>query len=179
MAITINGSGRITGVSVGGLPDGIVDSDMLAGLTDSDLPSGSVIQVVQDVSNTTQTTIATSGIWTDVSSISITPTSSSNKIKVTCVCPIGIYGTSAQLRGSPRLLRDGSSVWNVAGYVEMSQVRNATDEHNALWCWSFVDSPATTSSVTYKVQGRLHTGSALYFFQASRGYNLICEEIVG
>ena len=30
MAITINGSGTITGVSVGGLPDGIVDSDMLA-----------------------------------------------------------------------------------------------------------------------------------------------------
>ena len=30
MAISINGSGTITGVSVGGLPDGIVDSDMLA-----------------------------------------------------------------------------------------------------------------------------------------------------
>ena len=30
MAITVNGSGTITGVSVGGLPDGIVDTDMLA-----------------------------------------------------------------------------------------------------------------------------------------------------
>ena len=30
MAININGSGTITGVSVGGLPDGIVDTDMLA-----------------------------------------------------------------------------------------------------------------------------------------------------
>ena len=30
MAITINGDGTITGVSVGGLPDGIVDTDMLA-----------------------------------------------------------------------------------------------------------------------------------------------------
>ena len=30
MPITINGSGTITGVSVGGLPDGIVDTDMLA-----------------------------------------------------------------------------------------------------------------------------------------------------
>jgi hypothetical protein len=29
MAITINGSGTITGISVGGLPDGIVDTDML------------------------------------------------------------------------------------------------------------------------------------------------------
>ena len=30
MAIVINGSGTVTGVSVGGLPDGIVDTDMIA-----------------------------------------------------------------------------------------------------------------------------------------------------
>ena len=30
MAITINGSGTITGISVGGLPNGIVDTDMIA-----------------------------------------------------------------------------------------------------------------------------------------------------
>ena len=30
MPITINGNGSLTGVSVGGLPDGIVDADMLA-----------------------------------------------------------------------------------------------------------------------------------------------------
>jgi hypothetical protein len=30
MAVIINGSGTITGISVGGLPDGIVDTDMLA-----------------------------------------------------------------------------------------------------------------------------------------------------
>jgi len=30
MAIAINGSGTLTGVSVGGLPDGIVDTDMIA-----------------------------------------------------------------------------------------------------------------------------------------------------
>lgn len=30
MSITINGNGTITGISVGGLPDGIVDTDMIA-----------------------------------------------------------------------------------------------------------------------------------------------------
>jgi len=30
MAIQINGNGTVTGISVGGLPDGIVDADMLA-----------------------------------------------------------------------------------------------------------------------------------------------------
>ena len=33
MAITINGNGTLTGVSVGGLPDGIVDNDMIASST--------------------------------------------------------------------------------------------------------------------------------------------------
>tara|TARA_R100000773_G_scaffold16749_2_gene15251 strand:- start:499 stop:933 length:435 start_codon:yes stop_codon:yes gene_type:complete len=30
MAVVINGNGTVTGISVGGLPDGIVDTDMLA-----------------------------------------------------------------------------------------------------------------------------------------------------
>ena len=30
MPIAVNGSGTITGISVGGLPDGIVDTDTLA-----------------------------------------------------------------------------------------------------------------------------------------------------
>ena len=30
MAITINGNGTVTGISVGGLPDGVVDTDMIA-----------------------------------------------------------------------------------------------------------------------------------------------------
>ena len=33
MTITINGNGTVTGVSVGGLPDGIVDNDMIANTT--------------------------------------------------------------------------------------------------------------------------------------------------
>ena len=36
MPIAINGSGTITGVSVGGLPDGIVDNDMIANTTISE-----------------------------------------------------------------------------------------------------------------------------------------------
>jgi hypothetical protein len=41
MPISIDGTGTIAGVSVGGLPDGIVDSDTLAPNT-----AGKVIQVV-------------------------------------------------------------------------------------------------------------------------------------
>ena len=46
MAIAINGNGTVTGISVGGLPDGIVDTDMLAAnavatAIEKTLPNGS------------------------------------------------------------------------------------------------------------------------------------------
>ena len=51
MPIAINGSGTITGVSVGGLPDGIVDTDMIAAtaVTAPKRGPGAVLQVVQSV----------------------------------------------------------------------------------------------------------------------------------
>ena len=40
-ANSINGSGTISGVSAGGLPDGIVDTDMIA------LASGTVVKILK------------------------------------------------------------------------------------------------------------------------------------
>ena len=49
MPIAINGSGTVTGISVGGLPDGIVDADMLAAnaVTAGKLASGVGGKIVQ------------------------------------------------------------------------------------------------------------------------------------
>ena len=48
MPISISGDGTITGISVGGLPDGIVDTDMLAtgAATGAKLGSGAIVQTV-------------------------------------------------------------------------------------------------------------------------------------
>ena len=97
MPITINGDGSITGLSVGGLPDGCVDADTLAAgaavpadgsitaaklasgaITRSVLPAGSVLQTVQ-VTTTTQTENAFSSQQTFLTA-SITPTDNNNKI---------------------------------------------------------------------------------------------------
>lgn len=92
MAITINGSGTISGISTGGLPDGSVDADTLAtdsvtsaklksdAITVGDLPSGSVLQVVTaDVvsSSTTSSSFTDSG-----TSITVTPVSSTSTLIV-------------------------------------------------------------------------------------------------
>ena len=53
MAIQINGNGTITGISVGGLPDSIVDTDMLAAnaVTEakSTITTGKVLQVQKTI----------------------------------------------------------------------------------------------------------------------------------
>ena len=70
MSITINGAGTITGVSIGGLPNGIVDTDMLAdgAVTAPKRGPGAILQVAQAVSHsqfdTTSTTFTDTGLIT-------------------------------------------------------------------------------------------------------------------
>ena len=77
MPVTINGSGSISGLAVGGLPDGSVDADTLASnsVTAAKLQSGSVIQSVTkmgtDCYNMTNTSWAelTSGLRVTLSTV--------------------------------------------------------------------------------------------------------------
>ena len=76
MPITINGSGTITGLAVGGLPDGTVDGDTLASGV-----GGKILQVVSANSATnTQFTNQTSCADHTNHTISITPTEAGSKI---------------------------------------------------------------------------------------------------
>ena len=86
MPITLNGSGTVTGLAVGGLPDGTVDADTLAAkaATAAKLGNGSVLQTVYI--QKTDTFSSSSGSWVDVTGLTadITMTSSSNKVLVIC-----------------------------------------------------------------------------------------------
>jgi len=101
MAIVINGSGTVTGLAVGGLPDGTVDAGTLATnsvdsaelidgsidtahiaanqITSAIMPTGSVLQVVRVESASDITT--TNSAWTNIfgSSLSITAKASGSK----------------------------------------------------------------------------------------------------
>ena len=94
MPITINGSGTVTGVSVGGLPDGIVDTDMIAAnaVTAPKRGPGAILQVVHVTKTDHFTTTSTT--FTDVTGMaaSITPTSANSEIIVRFDLQLG--GTS-------------------------------------------------------------------------------------
>ena len=100
MPIAINGSGTVTGISVGGLPDGIVDTDMLANdaATAAKRSNGTVVQVVQNSSSGVTSTDNSSSYVNCLASPSFTFTSG-NKILVQCNLVVGVrYGYGCKFR---------------------------------------------------------------------------------
>lgn len=149
------------------------------------IPSGQTLQaaghVIQTLSGSvsTQTDITSSGSWVDLTggSLSITPSSSSNKVLCTVSQPFRLAADSGIMRGSVRMLRGSTVVWNTGSYAENLQVRDANNEYNDVVTFSFLDSPSSTSSTTYKIQGILTTGSFIRLYPASFGSSIILQEI--
>ena len=93
MPITLNGNGTVTGISVGGLPDGIVDTDTLAAGAATQAKrtyaSGEIIQIKTDILDRAYLDIGTTEsehFGADLE-VSITFSSTSNKFLVTAFLP--------------------------------------------------------------------------------------------
>jgi hypothetical protein len=117
--------------------------------------AGQVIQVVQ-TTNTSRSATSCANGGTDIPgmSVSITPSSSSNKILVL----VNLAFNAPENEGLVgMILRNGTKINQntsgpgVAGYFG---VATANDGNYRLWSASaaYLDSPATTSAITYKVQ---------------------------
>jgi len=166
MAITINGTGSITGISTGGLPDGIVDTDMLAtdavsaaklqsnAITAGDLPSGSILQVR---SKTWTTKIrSTSTTYFDVESHTITPSNANNKILILISIAVGHPQSNS---GLIQLLKDGSvftgGVKNQSLQLDNVSTNVRNSQHNASnFSIVHLDTAGGTSEITYKIQAK-------------------------
>ena len=130
------------------------------------LPSGVGGKVLQVVSTTKTDTfsLSTGSTYTDITglSVSITPSSASNKILVMYNVSVGSNGTSGfaytkLLRGSTSIFvgdTAGSRISASNGGTSISS--NVISKH----CIEFLDSPATTSATTYKIQAYAQVGTA-------------------
>ena len=122
------------------------------------LPTGSVLQVVSTTKTDTFSS-ATTGSWLDITglSVSITPTSATSKIMI--FGRITGMGTNAVTRMQMRLARDSTeiSVGDAAGsrlQVSGNELYIADSDGFVGSTIFFLDSPATTSATTYKIQIR-------------------------
>ena len=167
MAITINGSGTITGISAGGLPDGSVTAADLASSLDLTgktvtLPSGTGGKILQIVSTSKVDSFSTnSDSFVDVTglSASITPSATSSKIYIVVNMMVGAHWWS--YRPKINLVRGSTNICQSTGGTNenaTAMVVNYSDgaPNSSDMCISqsitFLDSPSTTSSTTYKIQ---------------------------
>ena len=143
------------------LPDNT--GTVLTSATTTGFPAGSVIQVVSSVKTDSYfTTSGGLGSWLDIPgqggsgtwSVSITPSSSSNKILILSMLTFrnDYYGAALRLRRDSTSIAVGDSVSNTfqgtMGQFWLSGTNEITRGANI----SFLDSPATTSAIVYKVQ---------------------------
>ena len=143
---------------------GILDGTISAG----DLASGVGGKILQVVSTVYTTAIGTSSTsYSDIGiSASITPSSASNKILVnyslnalTSRLSSGYYrGWIKSLRGATQIQEDF-----FGGYINVGGDNNLYGSANK----SFIDSPSSTSSLTYKLQFKAEDTNVTFYISES------------
>ena len=139
------------------------DTVALASGVTSGAGMGKVLQVVQATTNTEVTVASTSYTDTNLSG-SITPSSTSSKILIIVQQGMDISANDTSIYGGIRLLRGGTVIFdpnteNATGPATVGvKATGATAVTlRAINTFSYIDTPSTTSSVTYKTQGRPYT----------------------
>ena len=169
MPVTINGDGSITGLAVGGLPDGCVDTDTLANgaATGAKQGAGSIIQVKSSFVNSQQNMSSTT--FADITGMTVTLTNVQSGSKVYIITNMHMSTPDAGLafrlfRGSTEISEpstsgiDGAMVCNIDNYN--LQVPAAH---------TFLDTAPGTGSVTYKWQWRSSSASQTIYLNSYKG----------
>lgn len=175
MAITINGSGTISGLSAGGLPDASITAADLASTLDLTgktvtLPAGTggkVLQVVYDFS-TVETAFSGTAINTTPYSLSITPSSTSSKILLNWSSPFRKNSANGSESYSVYIYKDGSQLIR----TDFGYMATVTTTIFNRFAMSYIDSPATTSAITYDIRLKAAIGDS-YILNDTGGYGVL------
>ena len=184
MAITINGStNTISGVAVGGLPDGIVDTDMLAAnaVTAPKRGAGAVLQVVQGMKTSRQSFSGANNFQDMGLGCNLTPSSASNKvlvmINISATTNLNTPGFFSLCRGGSDISPSDTSTFSqlAIGDAEGSRTRCSAQVHhidndNDIQNVNvfYLDSPNSTSAVHYEAYLRTD-GSGIIYINGTKG----------
>ena len=172
MSITISGAGTITGISVGGLPDGsVTDADLASSLdlsskTVTGLPAGGKILKVQSTPMSVPTGLYSSyTTYTDSGvTATFTPTTATSKVLIN----LSLFthcDASSSMTHVDMYYRLMCSIGGAA-YIELEEFRSLirayTNSGTAQWgghtFLPYLHTPNTTSAITYKIQYKNSAG---------------------
>ena len=133
--------------------------------------AGKILQVVQASTDTmvtiTSTTMTDSGL-----SGSITPSSSSNKVLVIITQDLSIFRQDPFAIGDVRVLRGSTVLKNHRMESTCSHHSTYGNRLATMFSFCYLDSPATTSAVTYKTQGSVPATANSANIRFNKGNNL-------
>ena len=173
MAITLNGSGSITGLSSGA---GISASSLSGQVPDANAPAGSVIQIVSVTSVSNQSTSSSTFTKHTGLTLSITPQSTNSKIFVIYTC-FGFVNANANHLVTTAY-RNSTNLGAVHGFGNFYTGNAGYAEHYI--SASYLDSPSSTSSLEYAVYYKiLGSGYTVTLGDQERKSVLTVMEIAG
>ena len=138
-------------------------SSFLTSVTANDLPAGSVLQMLENRTGTDVNNTTTS--YTDCITLNITPSSSSNKIAVYAALDVLLY---ASVRVDA-LVRLAKVIDGVISNISERTIYNLHGSgtyypyHTDTTPFLILDSPNTTSQITYKLQLKKSTSSGTVY----------------
>lgn len=127
-------------------------------------PLGKVLQVVSTTKQDVFTTTSTS--YTDVTGLSVSITPSSATSKVLVIVSLSFAGTSANANRA-QIVRDATAIGGgtasgnrpSASFFDRNYELDGGSATHAPFSHNYLDSPATTSAVTYKAQVACDSGT--------------------
>lgn len=153
------------------LPDNT--GTILTSASNTNFPAGSVLQVLQTIKTDVFSTTSTTMVDITGLSVSITPSSSSNQILIMFSGQISSNNnqnsTGIQLSRGGTALFIGDAAGNRVRATSMAYADNVDTQYAANF--SYLDSPATTSSTTYAIQMRCNTTGTAYLNRSSADAN--------
>ena len=122
---------------------------------------GGIVQVVQGTTNSESSTSSGNYVTSGLS-LNITPKSTSSKILVCFNLPL--QSGAHNLRAAVGLHRGGSQI-----YLAQREAlfNNSSSNNSETASGMFLDSPATTSTLTYDVRVRVSGGSGTFYWDVS------------
>ena len=139
--------------------DKFLKTDGSGNLSFADAGGGKIGQILSTSNNTEFTT--TSNSYVDITNLSlaITPSATSSKILVlTTFVGRTSYGGGNSTEAAVKLLRDSTDLQEMSPFIKLSIGNGNPDRLKTSIGHNYLDSPNTTSAITYKYQGKQNTG---------------------
>lgn len=150
------------------------------GVPASGMPTGSVIQTVQTITSVTDfSTSSTTNIAVTGSTATITPSSATSKILITLIAPrVNCYNATGLAITIYRTSPTTADIGTTAGY-RFQPYGSSADQRSGTLSVTILDSPGTTSPVTYQMYGRTMNGGTTVFLADGSPQTFVLQEIHG